>query len=188
MTSATSCSQSARYDPPVPQSMSLVPRRTGQRVPLAWQSLPARTTSTGTVATAAASTPQVEQAALEALQKMLFARTGGRKPWQLRLVGSWVAVSAAAVFLMVVLGGVTRLTRSGLSMVDWRPQGSRLPATDEEWEVEFAKYRAFPEFKLVNSVSQGNANINGCYGAAVRLCFEPPDACCPAVGLRFDAC
>jgi cytochrome c oxidase assembly protein subunit 15 len=89
---------------------------------------------------------------------MILAKTGGLKPWQLRLVGSWVGLTAVAVFAMVVLGGVTRLTRSGLSMVDWRPQGSRLPTTDDEWQAEFAKYKAFPEFKLVNSVSVAAEN------------------------------
>ena len=69
-------------------------------------------------------------------------------------MAAWLGISAAAVFTMVVLGGVTRLTRSGLSMVDWRPQGSKLPGTTEEWEVEFEKYKQFPEFKRVNSVSQ----------------------------------
>lgn len=51
---------------------------------------------------------------------------------------------------MVVLGGVTRLTRSGLSIVEWRPEGSLLPRTDEEWQAEFDKYKQFPEFHLVN--------------------------------------
>ena len=48
---------------------------------------------------------------------------------------------------MVVVGGITRLTRSGLSMVDWRPQGRAYPRTAEEWEVEFEKYKQFPEYK-----------------------------------------
>ncbi|NBQ19397.1 MAG: heme A synthase, partial [Synechococcaceae bacterium WB5_2A_257] len=41
------------------------------------------------------------------------------------------------VFAMVSLGGITRLTRSGLSIVEWRPEGEKLPQTDEEWLVEF---------------------------------------------------
>jgi len=52
---------------------------------------------------------------------------------------------------MVVLGGATRLTRSGLSMTDWRFSGERLPLTEEDWEAEFAKYRASPEYRLVHS-------------------------------------
>lgn len=55
---------------------------------------------------------------------------------------------------MILLGGVTRLTRSGLSMVDWRPQGGLPPITDEEWDAEFAKYQQFPEYKLKSSVAK----------------------------------
>ena len=65
-------------------------------------------------------------------------------------IAAWLLGTAGAVFGMVVLGGVTRLTRSGLSMVDWRPEGSMLPRTDEEWRVEFEKYKRFPEFKRIN--------------------------------------
>ncbi|CAE7901335.1 COX15 [Symbiodinium sp. KB8] len=54
------------------------------------------------------------------------------------------------VFTMVVLGGATRLTRSGLSIVEWKPQGSWLPSTTEEWEEEFEKYKQYPEYKRMN--------------------------------------
>merc|ERR1711871_121606 len=54
------------------------------------------------------------------------------------------------VFGMVTLGGATRLTRSGLSMVDWKPQGRPLPSSREEWEFEFEKYKAFPEYQKLN--------------------------------------
>jgi len=67
-----------------------------------------------------------------------------------RGLGIWLLGVSGAVFGMVVLGGVTRLTRSGLSMVDWRPQGSLLPSTDEEWEQEFDKYKKFPEYQRLN--------------------------------------
>ncbi|GBG34166.1 Cytochrome c oxidase assembly protein COX15 [Hondaea fermentalgiana] len=67
-----------------------------------------------------------------------------------RGVGAWLLGVSGAVFGMVVLGGVTRLTRSGLSMVDWRPQGSMLPQTDEAWAAEFEKYKQFPEYKRLN--------------------------------------
>jgi cytochrome c oxidase assembly protein subunit 15 len=58
--------------------------------------------------------------------------------------------TAGMVFVMVVLGGVTRLTRSGLSIVEWRPHGEVLPTNDEEWQREFDKYKAFPEYQKVN--------------------------------------
>ena len=64
---------------------------------------------------------------------------------------AWLGGCSAWVFSMVVVGGVTRLTRSGLSMTDWKFTGERYPRSPEEWEAEFAKYRRSPEFKRVNS-------------------------------------
>ncbi|KAK4480419.1 hypothetical protein RD792_013492 [Penstemon davidsonii] len=65
-------------------------------------------------------------------------------------VGTWLFVSAAWVFCMVVLGGVTRLTRSGLSMTDWKFTGSLPPLSDEEWLVEFEKYKQSPQYNSIN--------------------------------------
>jgi cytochrome c oxidase assembly protein subunit 15 len=68
-----------------------------------------------------------------------------------RLVAAWLLVSASLVFLMVVVGGVTRLTHSGLSIVEWQPLvGALPPLSHADWEALFAKYRETPEFKLVN--------------------------------------
>ncbi|KZV30406.1 hypothetical protein F511_20682 [Dorcoceras hygrometricum] len=67
-----------------------------------------------------------------------------------RAVGIWLFTSAAWVFSMVVLGGVTRLTRSGLSMTDWKFTGSLPPLSDEAWIVEFEKYKQSPEYRRVN--------------------------------------
>ena len=68
-----------------------------------------------------------------------------------RVVANWLFVCCALVFLMVVLGGVTRLTGSGLSMVDWRPVVGWLPPlTEAEWERVFEMYRQTPEFIKVN--------------------------------------
>lgn len=67
-----------------------------------------------------------------------------------RAVGAWLWGGAAWVFSLVVLGGVTRLTRSGLSMTDWKFTGERAPRTRADWEAEFANYRASPEFQRVN--------------------------------------
>lgn len=64
-----------------------------------------------------------------------------------RAVGIWLFTSAAWVFSMVVLGGVTRLTRSGLSMTDWKFTGSLPPLSDEAWVVEFDKYKQSPEYQ-----------------------------------------
>jgi len=69
-----------------------------------------------------------------------------------RAVARWLLVCCALVFAMVVLGGVTRLTGSGLSMVDWRPVTGILPPhNDDEWQRVFDMYRQTPEFIKKNS-------------------------------------
>jgi cytochrome c oxidase assembly protein subunit 15 len=68
-----------------------------------------------------------------------------------RAVAAWLLVCAALVFAMVVVGGVTRLTHSGLSIVEWQPIVGTLPPLDEaEWLETFEKYKQTPEYKLVN--------------------------------------
>ncbi|QHO54383.1 Cytochrome c oxidase assembly protein [Arachis hypogaea] len=67
-----------------------------------------------------------------------------------KAVGTWLFCSAAWVFSLVVLGGITRLTRSGLSMTDWKFTGTLPPMSDEEWHQEFEKYKQSPEYKRVN--------------------------------------
>ncbi len=71
---------------------------------------------------------------------------------QRRIIAFWLFSIAFMVFIMVVLGGVTRLTHSGLSMVEWHPiTGWLPPMNDKEWMVVFKKYQSFPEFREVNS-------------------------------------
>ncbi|BCR92637.1 cytochrome c oxidase assembly protein cox15 [Aspergillus chevalieri] len=66
-------------------------------------------------------------------------------------VAYWLLGSAVSVFGIVIFGGLTRLTESGLSITEWRPvTGSLPPMNDEDWESEFSKYRESPEFKLLN--------------------------------------
>ncbi|XP_038685083.1 cytochrome c oxidase assembly protein COX15 isoform X2 [Tripterygium wilfordii] len=67
-----------------------------------------------------------------------------------KMVGIWLFGSAAWVFSMVVLGGITRLTRSGLSMTDWKFTGNLPPLSDEEWLHEFEKYKQSPEYIRIN--------------------------------------
>ncbi|GAQ03374.1 electron transfer protein 1, mitochondrial [Aspergillus lentulus] len=68
-----------------------------------------------------------------------------------KIVAYWLLGSAASVFGIVVFGGLTRLTESGLSITEWRPvTGSLPPMNAEDWESEFSKYRASPEFQLLN--------------------------------------
>jgi cytochrome c oxidase assembly protein subunit 15 len=69
-----------------------------------------------------------------------------------RRVATWLFICCGLVFAMVVLGGVTRLTGSGLSMVDWRPlMGWLPPLTAEEWQRTFEMYQQSPEYQKVNS-------------------------------------
>ncbi|MGB5247913.1 MAG: COX15/CtaA family protein [Woeseia sp.] len=68
------------------------------------------------------------------------------------LVARWLLICCALVFAMVILGGVTRLTGSGLSMVDWRPVTGWLPPlSDAAWLAEFDKYQTSPEYQKENS-------------------------------------
>jgi cytochrome c oxidase assembly protein subunit 15 len=68
-----------------------------------------------------------------------------------RAVAAWLLVCCALVFAIVVVGGVTRLTRSGLSIVEWQPIVGTLPPLDEAaWLEAFGKYKETPEYRLVN--------------------------------------
>ena len=68
-----------------------------------------------------------------------------------RLVAGWLLLCAALVFAIVLVGGITRLTRSGLSIVEWQPLiGALPPLSHADWEALFARYRETPEFRLVN--------------------------------------
>ena len=64
-----------------------------------------------------------------------------------RAIILWLLVVCALIFLMVVVGGLTRLTHSGLSMVDWRPiMGILPPLSEVEWLKVFAIYQQYPEY------------------------------------------
>ncbi|RME66568.1 MAG: heme A synthase [Alphaproteobacteria bacterium] len=68
-----------------------------------------------------------------------------------RVVGGWLLAVAILVFAMVVVGGATRLTESGLSIVEWAPVSGILPPlNDEAWAAAFDAYRQTPEYRLVN--------------------------------------
>ena len=61
-------------------------------------------------------------------------------------------VCCAMIFLMVVIGGITRLTLSGLSITEWQPvTGIVPPLSGADWATEFAKYQQIPQYKLLNS-------------------------------------
>jgi len=67
------------------------------------------------------------------------------------LVRLWLAVVALLVLAMIVVGGATRLTDSGLSITEWRPLlGAIPPLSDADWQDAFAKYQQIPEYREVN--------------------------------------
>ncbi len=66
-------------------------------------------------------------------------------------VTTWLTFCTAMVAAMVVLGGLTRLTGSGLSMVEWNPHHLLPPLSAADWEDAFALYRATAQFRLVNA-------------------------------------
>jgi cytochrome c oxidase assembly protein subunit 15 len=69
-----------------------------------------------------------------------------------RALRTWLLAVAALVFAMVVVGGATRLTESGLSIVEWQPVSGALPPLGEtQWQAQFDKYKAIPQYRALNS-------------------------------------
>ena len=74
-----------------------------------------------------------------------------RPPADRRGIAMWLAVLFALLVAMIVVGGMTRLTDSGLSITEWRPvTGALPPTTSEAWTAEFEKYRATPQYEALN--------------------------------------
>ena len=67
-----------------------------------------------------------------------------------RAISRWLKLCLVLIFSMVILGGVTRLTGSGLSMVTWHPTGMLPPFGSEQWLEAFDLYQQFPEFQKIN--------------------------------------
>ncbi len=75
------------------------------------------------------------------------ARRDGR-----RAIAIWLGLLFALVVAMIVVGGLTRLTGSGLSITEWRPVTGALPPMDAvAWQAEFDKYRATPQYEIANA-------------------------------------
>jgi len=119
----------------------------------AFRSRPTRNTrynSTSSVSRPLSATEEVSRSVhaantAAAKSKSAFPETNSKS------VAYWLLGSAASVFGIVIFGGLTRLTESGLSITEWRPVTGSLPPFDTaKWESEFALYRASPEFKLLN--------------------------------------
>lgn len=80
-----------------------------------------------------------------------------------RLTASWLFAVAVLVLAIVVVGGTTRLTGSGLSITEWRPVTGALPPLSEAaWTAEFQKYQAIPQYQLVNA-GMGLADFKAIY-------------------------
>jgi len=63
----------------------------------------------------------------------------------------WLSAVCAVIFTMIIFGGLTRLTQSGLSLVDWRPiMGVIPPITSAEWQDTFDAYKSYPEYQKIN--------------------------------------
>jgi cytochrome c oxidase assembly protein subunit 15 len=68
-----------------------------------------------------------------------------------KAVRIWLLAVAALIFLMVSLGGATRLTGSGLSITEWQPiLGAVPPLSEAAWQEAFEKYKQVPQYELVN--------------------------------------
>jgi cytochrome c oxidase assembly protein subunit 15 len=69
-----------------------------------------------------------------------------------RAVANWVLIGLIMLFVQVILGGITRLTGSGLSITEWNViTGIVPPISDHQWDIEFAKYQETPQFRLLNA-------------------------------------
>ena len=69
-----------------------------------------------------------------------------------RQIGAWLLAVAVLIVAMIMLGGLTRLTQSGLSITEWKPvTGVVPPLSEAAWAAEFAKYKEIPEYRYVHS-------------------------------------
>jgi cytochrome c oxidase assembly protein subunit 15 len=68
-----------------------------------------------------------------------------------RALRLWLVVVAGLIFAMILVGGATRLTESGLSIVEWKPLTGMIPPLSESaWQAEFEKYKTIPQYQQVN--------------------------------------
>ena len=82
---------------------------------------------------------------------MLQPSPGFRVSARPRSLARWLYLVAALIVLMVAVGGITRLTESGLSITQWKPiSGIVPPLNDAQWQAEFANYQKIPEYQQIN--------------------------------------
>jgi len=81
-----------------------------------------------------------------------LSRTAPRAAKSSRPIAWWLLACCALVFLMVVVGGITRLTESGLSITEWQPVSGILPPLDQaQWAAEFERYKAIPQYRAIHA-------------------------------------
>jgi len=100
-----------------------------------------------------------------------------------RPLALWLFTVAAAVYIMILLGGATRLTGSGLSITEWKPiLGVIPPLDDRDWQQAFEKYQQYPQYRIDNP-DMSLAEFKGIYlweyfhrlwGRAIALIFAVP--------------
>jgi len=84
-------------------------------------------------------------------KQVLMPETIKRSESHRRSVRLWLLAVAGMIFLTLAVGGATRLTESGLSIVEWKPvTGVLPPLSDNEWQTEFAKYQTIPQYRELN--------------------------------------
>jgi heme a synthase len=95
--------------------------------------------------------------------------------------GKWILGTAGMVVGMIHVGGVTRLTQSGLSMTTWSPLGSLPPMTREDWEQEFERYKQYPEWQQRKTMTMADFQFiygweygHRMLGRLVGVCFVVP--------------
>lgn len=103
----------------------------------------------------------------------------------------WLLTGCVMIACMVAIGGITRLTESGLSITEWKPVSGALPPMSEAaWQVEFEKYQRIPEYQLINQ-GMDLASFkriffgNGCtaiWGRLMGIVFTSPSSFSGGVG------
>src|SRR3954468_15576032 len=79
-------------------------------------------------------------------------KTPGPRPQDFAPIRIWLLVVAGLIALMVLVGGATRLTESGLSIVEWKPVTGTLPPLSEQaWSDAFAAYKTIPQYRQMNA-------------------------------------
>ena len=69
-----------------------------------------------------------------------------------RPVAIWLLVGVGMIIIQVLLGGITRITGSGLSITEWKPiMGALPPMNATDWNIAFEKYKQIPQFRYLNS-------------------------------------